>query len=65
MVSPSLVCNDRPLYAYVLTGSRKYVIQQFVWAARPEVDDVDEAVRLYWRSFEHDQPAAPLTTEVV
>ena len=45
--------------------ARKYVVQQFVWAARPMVDDVDEAVRLYWRSFEDDQPNAPLTSEVV
>ena len=41
------------------------MVQQFVWAARPMVDDVDEAVRLYWGSFEADQPDAPLTSEVV
>ena len=40
---------------------RKYVIQQFIWSARPEEDDVDEAVRLYWRSFAEDQPERPLS----
>ena len=29
------------------------------------VDEVDEAVALYWRSFEDDMPEAPLTSEVV
>jgi hypothetical protein len=29
------------------------------------VDEVDEAVQLYWNSFEDDQPDAPLTSEVV
>ena len=53
-----------PTLTLALTLTR-YVIQQFVWAARPTVDDVDEAVALYWSSFEDDMPEAPLTSEVV
>ena len=43
----------------------KYIVQQFCWSARPGLDAVDEAVRMYWRSFEDDQPLEPLSSEVV
>jgi hypothetical protein len=43
----------------------KCICQQFIWSARPEEDEVDESVRLYWHSFRSDEPARPLTEEVV
>ena len=41
----------------------KYICQQFIWAARPASDEVEESVRLYWQSFESDQPETPLSAE--
>jgi len=44
----------------------KHVVQQFIWARSPDEEEgVDEAVRLYWRSFAEDQPDRPLTAECV